>query len=40
MKLVLDLKDGFKQVYVIRDALEPRRIRDAIAEDFEVGINI
>jgi 2,4-dienoyl-CoA reductase-like NADH-dependent reductase (Old Yellow Enzyme family)/thioredoxin reductase len=35
--LVSALKERFGSVYVIGDSLEPRRIRDAIAEGFEAG---
>jgi len=34
------LKERFGNVYVIGDSLEPRRIRDAIAEGFEAGQSI
>jgi len=36
-ELVPLLRERFKNVFVIGDALEPRRIRDAIVEGFETG---
>jgi 2,4-dienoyl-CoA reductase-like NADH-dependent reductase (Old Yellow Enzyme family)/thioredoxin reductase len=39
-ELVPSLKAKFKDVYVIGDALEPRRIYDAISEGFETGRSI
>ena len=38
--LVSALKEEFKNVYVIGDSTEPRRIHDAITEGFEVGRRI
>jgi pyruvate/2-oxoglutarate dehydrogenase complex dihydrolipoamide dehydrogenase (E3) component len=38
--LVSALRERFGNVYVIGDSLEPRRIRDAIAEGFEAGRSI
>jgi pyruvate/2-oxoglutarate dehydrogenase complex dihydrolipoamide dehydrogenase (E3) component len=36
-ELVPALKDRYHDVFVIGDAAEPRRIRDAMAEGFETG---
>jgi pyruvate/2-oxoglutarate dehydrogenase complex dihydrolipoamide dehydrogenase (E3) component len=35
--IVAGLKERYDSVYVIGDAVEPRRIKDAIAEGFETG---
>jgi NADH dehydrogenase FAD-containing subunit len=35
--LVPALKERFDNVYVIGDAVEPRQIKDAIAEGFKIG---
>jgi 2,4-dienoyl-CoA reductase-like NADH-dependent reductase (Old Yellow Enzyme family)/thioredoxin reductase len=36
-ELVPALKKKFKNIYVIGDAVQPRRIRDAIVEGFQIG---
>jgi hypothetical protein len=37
MPALIRSRKQFKHVYVVGDSLEPRRIRNAIAEGFETG---